>query len=209
MVSREFPSSLLPPSSPPLAVRDSHNTIHNHQHSSVPLHPNYLPFGDPLPFPKPDSTFHVGFCNIGGFPAITQHNEKVSDIKHFIVSSDLDLFGSCESNLNWRCLPDHLQLREWFCSADGCRSFMTNNIHEKFGKFQYSGTFWIAAGHATGHIAHLDKDPSNLGHWVSCSLQGCSGKTLTIIFAYQPCSNTASHLKSVYAQHCRYFNSIN
>jgi len=208
-VSREFPSSLPPPSSTPLTVRDSRDTIHNHQHSSVPIHPHHLPFGDPLPSPKPDSTFRVGFCNVGGFPAIAHHNEKVSDIKHFIVASELDLFGGCESNLNWKCLPDHLQLREWFRSADGCRSFATNNIHEKFGKFQYGGTFWIAAGHATGQITHSDKDPLNLGRWVSCSLQGRAGKVLTIIFAYRPCSNVASRIKSVHAQHCRYFDTIN
>ncbi len=137
------------------------------------------------------------------------YNEKVSNIKHFIVSSDLDLFGGCESNLNWRCLPEHLQLREWFHSADGCRSFATNNIHERFGHFQFGGTFWIAAGHATGHIAQSAKDPSNLGRWVSCSLQGRLGKTLTIIFAYCPCANTKLRLRSVYAQHRRYFESIN
>jgi len=137
------------------------------------------------------------------------YNEKVSNIKHFIVSSDLDLFGGCESNLNWRCLPDHLQLREWFHSAGGCHSFVTNNTHERFGHFQFGGTFWIAAGHATGHIAQSAKDPSNLSWWVSCSLQGRSGKTLTIIFAYRPCANAKSRLQSVYAQHHRYFESIN
>jgi len=209
MVSMEFPSSLLPTPSPPPAVRDSRNTTHNHQHSSVPLHPNHLPFGNPLPFPKPDSTFRVGFCNIRGFPAVTHHNEKVSDIKHFNISSDLDLFGGCKSNLNWRCLPDPLQLREWFQSADRCRSFATNNIHEKFGKFQFGGTFWIAAGHATGHIMQSDKDPSNLGWWVSCSLQGHSGKMLTIIFAYWLCSNATLRLESVYVQHHCFFDAIN
>jgi len=140
---------------------------------------------------------------------LPHQNEKVSDIKHFIVSSNLDLFGGCESNLNWHCLPDHLQLREWFHLADGCRSFATNNIHKKFGTHQFGGTFWIAAGHATGHIAQSDKDPLNLGRWVLCSLQGRSGKKLTIIFVYQPCSNVKSRLKSVYAQHCRYFVMIN
>jgi len=125
-----------------------------------------------IPFPplnpKPDSSFWVGFCNIGRFPAIAHHNKKVLDIKHFIVSVDLNLFGGCESNLNWRCLLEHIQLKEWFHSADGCCSFATNNIHKKFGKFQFGGMFWIAASHATRNIAQSDKDSLNLGHWVSC-----------------------------------------
>jgi len=98
-----------------------------------------------------------------------------------------------------------LQLREWFQSADRCRSFATNNIHEKFGKFQFGGTFWIAAGHATGHIMQSDKDPSNLGWWVSCSLQGHSGK----MFAYWLCSNATLRLESVYVQHHCFFDAIN
>jgi len=85
------------------------------------------------------------------------------DLKHFLISAQLDLFGGCESNLNWRCLLEHIKLKEWLCSADGCRYFATNNIHEQFGKFQFSGTFWIALGHATSHITALDKDPLNLG----------------------------------------------
>jgi len=49
---------------------------------------------------------------------------------------------------------------------------MTNNIHKKFGKFQFGGTFWIAASHATGHITQSEKDPLKLGRWVSCLLKG-------------------------------------
>jgi len=168
-----------------------------------------LPFGNPLPFPKPDSTFCIGFCNNGGFPAITTNNEKVLELKHFLACSDLDLFGRCKSNLNWKCLPDSMQLKEWFHSANSCRTFATNNIHEQFRKYQFGGTFWIVAGHATGHIASSDKDPLLLGCWVSCSLQGCSGKILTITFAYRPCSNIALRLRSIYAQHHRYLTQLN
>jgi len=101
-----------------------------------------------------------------------------------------------------------MQLKEWFHSANGCRSFTTNNIHEKFGKILFGSKFWIATGHTTGHIASLDKDPLQLGWWVSCSLKGQLGKTLTIIFAYHPCSNTAAHIKSVYAQQHRHFKQL-
>jgi len=133
----------------------------------------------------------VGFCNIRRFPAIAQHNGKVLDIKHFIASADLDLFGGCELILNWRCLPEHIQLKEWFHSTDGCHSFATHNTHKKFRKIQFGGTFWIATSHATGHITESEKDPLKLGCWVSCLLTGHLGKGLTIIFAYCPCSNSA------------------
>ncbi len=200
-----------PPTSP--VTRESRGTLYfppHHAHSPAPvspLFPSHLPFGDPIPSPKPDSSFRIGFCNVGGFPAHARNNPKVAEIKHFIASHNLDLFGGCESNLNWHLLPEHIQLKEWFRSADSCRTFAAHNTHEKFGSSQFGSTFWIASGHATIHIANGDRDPSKLGRWVSCSLLGRSGKQLHIIFAYRPCSNLLSHIRSVYAQHRRFFDS--
>jgi len=77
------------------------------------------------------------------FLAIAGNNEKVLDIKHFIVAHDLDLFGGCKANLNWHALPDPIQIREWFQMADGCCTFHAHNLHKNFGPFQYGGTFWI------------------------------------------------------------------
>jgi len=181
------------PSSPP-ATRESCGTTPPLIHPPAPpvlsLFPPHLPFGDPIPSPKPDSSFQIGFCNVGGFPALARNNHKVSELKHFIASHNLDLFGGCESNLNWYTLLDQLQLKEWFRSADSCRTFAAHNTHERFGTLQFGGTFWIAAGHATTHIASGERDPSKLGRWVSCSLLGRTGKQLHVIFAYRPCFNT-------------------
>jgi len=174
-----------------------------------PLFPHQLPFGDPLPSPKLDSSFCISFCNIGGFLALTKNNDKVLDLQHFLTSVEIDVFNRCESNLNWRVLPDHLQIKEWFHSADGCHSFAANNIHKQFGNFQFGGMFWIAAGHASCHITKSDKDLCNLGHWVSCSLKGHSGKGLTIIFAYHPCSNLAMRFCSIYTQQKCHFKLLN
>ena len=207
-----IPTSLAQPfSSSPPATRESRGTtpypIHPTWLPVLPLFPSHLPFGDPIPTPKPDSSFHIGFCNIGGFPSYARHNRKVLEIKNFIASHNLDLFGGCESNLNWHSLPDQSQLKEWFRSADSCRTFAAHNLHEKFGHSQFSGTFWIASGHASVHIASGDRDPSKLGRWVSCSLLGRTGKQLHVIFAYRPCPNTSGRLRSVYAQHRRFFDS--
>jgi len=84
---------------------------------------------------------------------------------------------------------------------------MAHNLHEKFGHSQFGGTFWITSGHASIHIALGDRNPSKLGHWVSCSLLGLTGKQLHVIFAYWPCSNTSGCLRSVCAQHCQFFDS--
>jgi len=92
-------------------MRESCSTLDTHIHAPPPPYPNTSPFGKPLPFPKPDSTFQIRFCNISSFPAKTTNNEKVSELKHFFTSLDLDLFGGYKSNLNWKCLPDQMQLK--------------------------------------------------------------------------------------------------
>jgi len=150
----------------------------------TPLFPSNLHFGDNLSPVKADSSFRIGFCNIGGFLATGFNNPKVSEQKHFLASYNLDLFGGCEANLNWHGLPHHLQIKEWFHSADGCCTFAAHNSHENFGTHQFGVMFWIAAGHATSHISSGCKDPSNLSCWVSCSLLSHLGKRLHIVFAY-------------------------
>jgi len=160
---------------------DSHGTLNSLSFTPTvtttsQFYPSHLPFGDNLSPIKADSSFHIGFCNIGGFPALRLNNPKVSEIKTFLASHNLDLFGECEANLNWSGLPNHIQLKEWFRSADGCRTFVAHNLHENFGMHQFSRTFWIAASHATTHISVGTWDPTNLGHWVACSLLGRLGK---------------------------------
>jgi len=187
-----FPISLKsPPSHPPQTLRESHSTplslTHPLSHPTTSmLFPSHLPFGDTLPAIKHDSSLRIGFCNIGGFPALAKNNPKVSDIKAFIASHNLDLFGSCKSNLNWTTLPEHTQLKEWFCMADSCQTLVVHNTHENFGRSQYRGTFWIAVGHASCHISSSDCDPSKLGCWVSCTLCRCSGKNCILYLLTNP-----------------------
>jgi len=71
--------------------------------------------------------------------------------KKLFLSADPTWNG--QGYLNWSSLPNPIQLKEWFQSADGCHSFVAHNRHENFGRHQFGGTFWIAAGHATIHIS--------------------------------------------------------
>jgi len=76
------------------------------------------------------------------------------------------------------------------------------------GLKQYGGTFWLGTGLASQFIVGMDKDPSGLGRWVSCTLSGRSEHKIHVVFGYRPCLNSLSRLRSVYAQHKRYFSSI-
>jgi hypothetical protein len=57
-------------------------------------------------------------------------------------------------------------------------------------------------------VIEKGRDNSNLGRWAWTKLRGKNGITLTIISAYRPNPPSAG-VMGVYAQHCKYFNSIN
>jgi len=172
------------------------------------LFPHHLAFGDPVSSLKDDHIFRVGFCNVGGFPAMFGPNPKAQEIKHFMALHDIDLFGGCEANLNWSRAPDSMRLLEWFRDIPSCRTYSAHNVTEKMGLKQYGGTFWIGTSLASQFIVDMDKDPTGLGRWVSCTLSGRSNRKIHLVFGYRPCLNSWSRLRSVYAQHHWYFSSI-
>jgi len=122
-----------------------------------------------------------------------------------MVTYNLDIFGGCEANVNWPLLPDNACLSQWFLDANQCHYYSANNVHECFGQYQFGGTFWICAGHATHHLVSPEKDPFGLGCWVIWSLQSHSGCHIWLIFCYCPCSNSTSCIQSVFAQHQCHF----
>jgi len=93
------------------------STSPNSHPVSIFLHDLY--FGDkPNPL-KDDNIFRIGFCNIGRFLASPTPNEKAQEIELYALHN-LDIFGSCEANLNWSKLWDNLCLIEWFWDLPSC-----------------------------------------------------------------------------------------
>jgi len=150
------------------------------------LFPHHLTFGNSISSLKDDHIFHTGFCNVGGFPIMPGLNAKAQEIKHFMALHDIDLFGGCEANLNWSKAPDSMQLQEWFCNIPSCQTYSAHNINEKMGLKQYGGTFWLGTGLVSQFIIGMDKDPSGLSHWVSCTLSGQSDHKIHVVFGYCP-----------------------
>jgi len=148
------------------------------------------------------------FQQYRGFPILNEHNDKVQSIKNFMATYNIDIFGGCESNANWPLLPDQSRLSQWFRDVNQCQMYSAHNIYKHYGWQQYRGTFWICAGRSLHHLAPSEKDPSGLGHWAVCTLQGRLGHHICIIFGYCPCSNSATCLCSIYMQHQCYFNEI-
>jgi len=96
------------PPSPPTSYVLSHGSSHPH----APLHIcNHLStFGNIITCNKSKDFIHIAFSNIGGFPILNEHNNKVQSIKNFMPTYNADVFGGCKSNVNWPLLPDQSQL---------------------------------------------------------------------------------------------------
>jgi len=188
---------------------DSRNHIfHAPQPTPLPqLFPHDLP-GDKINQLKAKNIFRIGFCNIGGFPASPPPNDKAQELKTFMALYDLDVFSGSEANLNWSKLLDNIHPSEWFKDVPSCRTFTAHNSTKNITRHQFGGTFWIGIRQATQYITSSSKDPSGLGWWSVCTLLSHSGRKLHIIFAYRPCKNLRSRLRSVYAQQRRHFDSI-
>jgi len=135
-------------------------------------------------------------------------NDKAQELKHFMALYDIDLFRGSEANLNWSALPAQMRLSEWFRDVPSCRTFTAHNVTENINRYQFGGTFWIGMGTATQHIIGSSRDLSGLGRWSVCSLISKTGKRLHLIFGYRPCPNSRNRLRSMYAQHRRYFDTI-
>jgi hypothetical protein len=73
-------------------------------------------FGDNIPL-KPKGTLRIGFQNIGGF---TQQTRTVKEdfIRIGITSWEFDIFGTAETNLDWRLQTEDNKLwsrtKEWW-----------------------------------------------------------------------------------------------
>ncbi len=101
----------------------------------VPLtFPNDQTFGDPLDRAKPNGHICIAFCNIVGFPLEVHNNSKAQDLRAFQTQFQVDIFGGCESNLNWRKMPPSGRLYKWFRSHNPLRAVAGHNIHDDFGQ---------------------------------------------------------------------------
>jgi len=117
----------------------------------------------PLVTPKPTGHIRLAFCNIAGFPFDAHNNSKVQDLRAFQTQFQVNIFGGCESNLNWKKMPPAGRLYEWFHSPNPLRVITGHNIHDNFGQQQFGDTFLLGHGDITSSISANGSDPSGLG----------------------------------------------
>jgi len=132
--------------------------------SPVPrLFPADQTFGHPLPHLSGPNCLHLGYTDIDGFPVEALDNSKAMELWAFFAHHQVDIFAGCESNINWKKMPSHASLHEWFCSPEAFRCSFAHNIHNNFRRQQFGGTFLLGFGPITDLVVSSGQDTSGLG----------------------------------------------
>ena len=163
-------------------------------------------FGDSMT-EKKDTVARLAFGNLDGFGTKAWNNSKAQELKAVIRHYEVDLFGGCEPNLNWKQMPAHGCLNEWFRTENALRTEVGYNEHENFGRYQQGGTFMLAFGAIASRMMEKGTDETGLGRWTWMRFTGREGHSTRIVAAYQPCRTSRHRLGTVYSQHLRYFES--
>jgi hypothetical protein len=143
-------------------------------------------FGDNIPL-KPKGTLRIGFQNIGGF---TQQTRTVKEdfIRIGITSWEFDIFGTAETNLDWRLQTEDNKLwsrtKEWWEHLH--ISYAHNNTFPPIEDKQYGGTALFTINDIAHRVVDKGRDNTNLGRWCWTTLRGKNCHTITIITAYRP-----------------------
>jgi hypothetical protein len=158
---------------------------------------------------KQKNTLRVAFQNIGGFPS-KKNDIKEDYIRMGLSKWDFDIFGLVETNLDWRLLHEEEKLwgrtREWWEHLH--ISLSHNCTFPPISEKQFGGTVIFTINEIAHRVVEKGKDNLLLGRWSWTKLRGKNGHTLVIITAYRPNPPSAG-VMGVYAQHSKYFNSIN
>ncbi len=96
----------------------------------------------------------------------------MQELHAFQAQYDIDVFGGCESNINWKQMPPAGRLYEWFRSPNPLWVIAGHNMHDDFGCKQFGGTFLLGNGEITTSISASGTNPSGLSRWVWFSLSG-------------------------------------
>jgi hypothetical protein len=158
-------------------------------------------FGDDVSV-KSKNTLRIAFQNIGGLP-IQRSDIKEDYIRLGLSNWNFDVFGLVKTNLDWRLIEEQNKLwyrtREWWEHLH--ISHAHNNTFPPITEKQYGGTAIFTINNIAHRVVERGCDGSGLGRWSWTN-------TLTIITAYRPNPPSAG-VMGMYAQHTKYFNSIN
>jgi hypothetical protein len=165
-------------------------------------------FGDRMTRTITGNTLRIGFININGIPASSQH-PKNHELLNSINTSKLSIVGLAETNRCWHKLKDKDKWQErtrgWWETQNSVLSYNTKD-GEISSEFQPGGTAVISIDKPAHRIIGTGKDPSSLGRWAWTRYRGRHDVTLRVICAYRACKPHQAGPNTAYSQQLRCFD---
>jgi hypothetical protein len=136
------------------------------------------------PREKPDHSTRIVMENFNSL-CVTSGNSKINGINNLCRDFKVDILCGCETQVNWRQVPESCQFHNLIGAGTQTRSIVVHNINEKMRVNQYGGCAIMAMNTIAPEVVESGVDHTGLGRW--CWIQIGSGKKKTqIVMAYQP-----------------------
>ena len=152
-----------------------------------------------------DGFSRIAYGNVGGFHRKSTQNPVTNALRNWMKEAEIDQFNGVESNLNWRAMPRHGRLDEWFRSENALRVSAAHNTNENSGRKQYGGAFQLTFGQMAARVTEVGNDPTGLGRWTWTKFTGRGGIVTRVIVAYAPCRSEEPQQSTVISQQRRYY----
>lgn len=152
-----------------------------------------LPFGDLLQQSnRTENTLRIFLKNINGLKANNSWDKWDNGCEE-AYSQKIDIFGICESNINWN--TNNRMLAKAKCQkAYGLAMISTSSSNESTKtEYQPGGTATIITGKYTGRVTQPIQDLSGMGRWSGYKLRRNSNSCINIITVYRPTVSSGIH----------------
>jgi hypothetical protein len=156
------------------------------------------------PREKPSNSIRLVMENFNSL-CITSRNKKITAINNLCCNFRVDLLCGCETQVDWRMVPNTRQFDKLFGRGTETRSVIAHNINEHMLTNQYGGCAIMAMNTISAKVQETGVDGTGLGRW--CWIRLGSGPRKTrIVMAYQPSNSSRSSAgTTVKDQQSRYF----
>ncbi len=155
---------------------------------------------------KPAHTIQIAMENLDSL-CVMSGNAKITAVNNMCREYSVDILCGCETQINWRQVPQSRKFHNLFGVGTETRSVVANNINERMQPNQYGGCAMMALKTISSKVINTGVDITGLGRWCWLLL-GSGWKKTRIVMAYQPSNSGQSAGTTVKDQQARYFQAL-
>ena len=154
------------------------------------------------------------FSNINGMPQLPSDAKNRQLLKSFLEVK-ADAVGLAEINLDWRLIPSEANFYSQTYESPlrpVKAASVANTTSQPLQAAQVGGVATLVLHKLLPRVISVDKDPTNLGRWISMLIEGKGSHRCRLVTGYLPNQDNGSNKKqtkgTVSGQHRKHFQKI-